>query len=161
MSSAAVITLLIVFAVVLGVSFATRPRNTSTVDFYLAGQRVGVLTNSWAICGDYLSAASFLGVAAAVYVSGLDGAWYAVGFAAGFVPVLLFIAAPLRRFGEFSLADFLGRRLESDLVRLASVGVVQLVILCYLVPQSVGGGITWELLVGHGMLGLSPTPPEC
>ena len=83
MSSTAVITLTAVVVVVLGVSVATRPRHSSTVDFYLAGQRVGVLTNSWAICGDYLSAASFLGVAAAVYVSGLDGAWYAVGFAAG------------------------------------------------------------------------------
>lgn len=156
MTSTAVVTLAAVLVIVLGVSFLSRPRGPSTVDFYLAGQRVGVMTNSWAICGDYLSAASFLGVAAAVYVSGLDGAWYAVGFAAGFVPVLLLIAAPLRRFGEFSLADFLGRRMDSDPVRLASVGVVQLVILCYLVPQSVGGGITWELLVGQGLLGLSP-----
>jgi cation/acetate symporter len=155
-TSTAVVTLAAVLIIVLGVSFLSRPRGPSTVDFYLAGQRVGVMTNSWAICGDYLSAASFLGVAAAVYVSGLDGAWYAVGFAAGFVPVLLLIAAPLRRFGEFSLADFLGRRMQSDPVRLASVGVVQLVILCYLVPQSVGGGITWELLVGQGLLGLSP-----
>lgn len=156
MTTTAVVTLAVVLLIVLGVSFITRPRRSSTVDFYLAGQRVGVLTNSWAICGDYLSAASFLGVAAVVYVSGLDGAWYAVGFAAGFVPVLLLVAAPLRRFGEFSLADFLARRLKSDSVRLTSVGVVQLVILCYLVPQSVGGGITWELLVGHGVLGLSP-----
>lgn len=156
MSAVSVVTLAGVFVVVLGVSFLTRPRRSSTVDFYLAGQRVGVLTNSWAICGDYLSAASFLGVAAAVYVSGLDGAWYAVGFAAGFVPVLLLVAAPLRRFGEFSLADFLGRRLGSEGARLSAVGVVQLIILCYLVPQSVGGGITWELLVGHGVFGLSP-----
>lgn len=156
MTSTAILTLATVLLIVLGVSFLTRPRHSSTVDFYLAGQRVGVLTNSWAICGDYLSAASFLGVAAAVYVSGLDGAWYAVGFAAGFVPVLLLVAAPLRRYGEFSLADFLGRRMDSDRVRLVSVGVVQLVILCYLVPQSVGGGITWELLVGRGILGLSP-----
>ncbi|WP_029088927.1 solute symporter family protein [Brevibacterium album] len=156
MSAAAVVTLAVVVLVVVLVSALTRPRRSSTVDFYLAGQRVGVVTNSWAICGDYLSAASFLGVAAAVYVSGLDGAWYAVGFAAGFVPVLLFVAAPLRRFGEFSLADFLGRRLGSETVRLTSVGIIQLVILCYLVPQSMGAGITWELLVGHGVLGLSP-----
>ncbi|GAA4919611.1 cation acetate symporter [Nesterenkonia rhizosphaerae] len=156
MTTTAVITLAAVLVIVLGVSVLTRPRHSSTVDFYLAGQRVGVITNSWAISGDYLSAASFLGVAAAVYVSGLDGAWYAVGFAAGFVPVLLLVAAPLRRYGEFSLADFLGRRLGSDAVRISSVGVVQLVILCYLVPQSVGGGITWELLVGHGIFGLSP-----
>lgn len=156
MTAASIITLTAVLVIVLGVSFITRPRHSSTVDFYLAGQRVGVVTNSWAICGDYLSAASFLGVAAAVYVSGLDGAWYAVGFAAGFVPVLLLVAAPLRRFGEFSLADFLGRRLGSDAVRLSAVGIVQLVILFYLIPQSVGGGITWELLVGHGVMGLSP-----
>lgn len=156
MTSTAIITLAAVVIIVLGVSIISRPRHSSTVDFYLAGQRVGVATNSWAISGDYLSAASFLGVAAAVYVSGLDGAWYAVGFAAGFVPVLLLVAAPLRRFGEFSLPDFLGRRLESDRLRIASVAVVQLVILCYLVPQSVGGGITWELLVGHGLFGLSP-----
>ncbi|WP_120004233.1 cation acetate symporter [Nesterenkonia muleiensis] len=156
MTTTAIITLVAVLVIVLGVSMITRPRHSSTVDFYLAGQRVGVATNSWAICGDYLSAASFLGVAAAVYVSGLDGAWYAVGFAAGFVPVLLLVAAPLRRYGEFSLADFLGRRLRSDAVRLHSVGVVQLVILCYLIPQSVGGGITWELLVGHGLFGFSP-----
>src|SRR5690606_26012334 len=149
-------TLLAVLAVVVGVSVVMRPRGSSTLDFYLAGQKVGIVTNAWAICGDYLSAASFLGVAAAVYVSGLDGAWYAVGFAAGFVPVLLFVAAPLRRYGEFSIPDFLGRRLGSERVRLVAVAVVQLVILSYLIPQSVGGGITWQLLVGEGFFGLSP-----
>lgn len=123
------------------VAWLVRPRGTTTVDFYLAGQRVGVATNALAICGDYLSAASFLGVAAAVYVSGLDGVWYAVGFAAGFLPVLLFVAAPLRRFGEFSIPDFLGRRLASEKVRLVAVGVVQVVILAYLIPQAVGSGI--------------------
>lgn len=139
---------------VLALLLAVRPRRTSTVDFYLAGQRVGVVANALAICGDYFSAASFLGVAAAVYVSGLDGVWYATGFAAGFVPVLLFVAAPMRRFGQFSLADFLGRRLESSRVRLAAVLVVQLVVLSYLVPQAVASGITWRLLVGRGMFGL-------
>jgi cation/acetate symporter len=148
--------LVALLALVVGLAIAVRPRGTSTLDFYLAGQRVGVATNASAICGDYFSAASFLGVAAAVYVSGLDGVWYATGFAAGFVPVVLFVAAPLRRFGEFSIPDFLGRRLASDKVRLVAVGVVQLVILSYLVPQAVGSGITWELLVGQGIAGLSP-----
>ena len=140
----------VLFAVV------ARPRTATTLDFYLAGQRVGTLTNAFAICGDYLSAASFLGVAGAVYASGLDGVWYATGFAAGFVPVLLFIAAPLRRFGEFSIPDFLGRRFSSERVRLVTVAVVELVILSYLVPQAVGSGLTWELLVGRGLAGLSP-----
>jgi cation/acetate symporter len=131
----------------------TRP---TTVDYFLAGRRTGMITNAGAICGDYLSAASFLGVAAAVYASGLDGVWYATGFAAGFVPVLLFVAAPLRRLGTVSLPDFLAVRFGSDRVRLAAVVAVQLVILSYLVPQAVGSGVTWELLVGEGVAGLSP-----
>jgi cation/acetate symporter len=154
-TATSIATLAALIALVALITLVVRPRGTSTVDFYLAGQRVGVATNALAICGDYFSAASFLGVAAAVYVSGLDGVWYAVGFAAGFVPVLLFVAAPLRRFGEFSIPDFLGRRLASERVRLVAVGVVQIVILSYLVPQAVGSGITWQLLVGHGLPGLS------
>lgn len=145
-----------VLALTAGLVVAARPRRAATVDFYLAGQRVGVVANACAICGDYVSAASFLGVAAAVYTSGIDGVWYATGFAAGFVPVLLFVAAPLRRFGRFSLPDFLGRRLDSERVRMVAVGVVQLVVLAYLVPQGVGSGLTWELLVGVGVAGLSP-----
>jgi cation/acetate symporter len=155
-SAASIAALILLLVVVVILAIAVRPRGPSTLDFYLAGQRVGVITNACAICGDYFSAASFLGVAAAVYVSGVDGVWYATGFAAGFVPVLLFVAAPLRRFGEFSIPDFLGRRLASDAVRLTAVVVVQLVILSYLVPQAVGSGITWELLVGRGLGGLSP-----
>lgn len=156
MITPSVLGLVAVLALLLGIAVVLRPRSASTLDFYLAERRVGVATNACAICGDYFSAASFLGVAAAVYVSGLDGIWYATGFAAGFIPVLLFVAAPLRRFGEFSIPDFLGRRLTSEGVRLTAVTVVQLIILSYLVPQAVGSGITWELLVGHGVAGLSP-----
>jgi cation/acetate symporter len=150
----------------------SRTRAT-TVDFFLAGRRTGTATNACAICGDYLSAASFLGVAAAVYASGLDGVWYATGFAAGFVPVLLFVAAPLRRLGAISLPDFLATRFagpthptdghdrraaghDTDGLRLVAVVAVELVILSYLIPQAVGSGLTWELLVGAGVFGLSP-----
>ncbi|WP_129667288.1 cation acetate symporter [Phytoactinopolyspora endophytica] len=156
MNSVSVAVLGALLLAVLALTLVIRPRRASTLDFYLAGQRVGVVTNACAICGDYFSAASFLGVAAAVYVSGLDGVWYATGFAAGFIPVLLFIAAPLRRFGEFSIPDFLARRLRSEHVRIVAVVVVQLIILSYLVPQAVGSGITWELLVDRGIAGLSP-----
>ncbi len=135
---------------------AWRHTRATTVDFFLAGRRTGMITNAGAICGDYLSAASFLGVAGAVYASGLDGIWYATGFAAGFVPVLLFVAAPLRRLGTVSLPDFLAVRFDSAQVRVAAVVSVELVILSYLVPQAVGSGLTWELLVGQGIAGLSP-----
>ncbi|MFD0773588.1 cation acetate symporter [Streptomonospora algeriensis] len=150
-----ILLLVVLLAVVGSVALLIRPQRASTFEFYLAGRRVGVVTNACAICGDYFSAASFLGVAAAVYASGLDGMWYATGFAAGFVPVLLFIAAPLRRFGEFSIPDFLGRRLESHSVRLTSVAIVQLIILAYLVPQAVASGIIWELFIGQGVGGMS------
>jgi len=150
----ALVALLVVTA---GITVAARLRARSTaLDYYLAGQRVGIVTNACAICGDYLSAASFLGVAAAVYSSGLDGLWYAAGFAAGFVPVALFTAAPLRRFGQHSLPDFLASRFDSERVRAVAVVVVELVILAYLVPQAVGSGLTWSLLVGEGIGGLSP-----
>jgi cation/acetate symporter len=163
------------FAVVVVATSAVawRRTRTTTVDYFLAGRRTGTATNACAICGDYLSAASFLGVAAAVYASGLDGVWYATGFAAGFVPVLLFVAAPLRRLGAVSLPDFLATRFatppvvartghaapagdDTGRVRLVAVVAVELVILSYLVPQAVGSGLTWELLVGTGMFGLSP-----
>lgn len=150
------VTLLVFAVVAIGVAVAARAGSKSTtLDFYLANRRIGPVTNAWAICGDYFSAASFLGVAAAVYSSGLDGAWYATGFAAGFVPVLLFVAAPLRRFGHVSLPDFLGRRLASDQVRAVAVIAVEAVVLSYLIPQAVASGLTWELLVGRGWFGLS------
>ncbi|HSK24084.1 MAG TPA: cation acetate symporter [Egicoccus sp.] len=157
MNAQTVALLLVLGAIGTLVAVTARARGrATTLDFYLAGRRVGTFTNACAICGDYFSAASFLGVAAAVYASGLDGVWYAAGFAAGFVPVLLFVAAPLRRFGRISLPDFLGERFGSERVRVAAVVVVQLIVLAYLVPQAVGSGITWELLVGRGFGGLSP-----
>lgn len=156
MSLAAGLWLAAIVAVAAGLAFGARSREASTLDFYLAGQRVGVVTNAFAICGDYFSAASFLGVAAAVYATGLDGMWYATGFAAGFVPVLLLVAAPLRRFGQFSLPDFLGSRFDSEPVRLTAVAIVVLIVLAYIIPQAIGAGIAWEAMVGTGVAGLSP-----
>ena len=157
MNPGAMTTLVTMTVVAVALALAARGRaHATTVDFYLAGQRIGLATNASAICGDYFSAASFLGVAGAVYASGLDGVWYATGFAAGFIPVLLFVAAPLRRFGHMSIPDFLGRWFDSDRVRLVAVGAVELIILSYLIPQAVGSGLTWEILVGAGFFGLSP-----
>lgn len=155
MTAVGAVTLALVILAMVLLAVLARPQRASAVDFYLAGQRIGTLTNALAICGDYFSAASFLGVAAAVYVSGLDGAWYATGFAAGFVPVILLVAAPLRRFGHLSLPDFLSRRLHSPAVRIVSVVVVQLIILSYLIPQAIASGITWALVVDVRVPGLS------
>ena len=138
------------------VAWGVRRSTSTTLDFYLASRQVGPFLNACAICGDYFSAASFIGVAGAVYASGLDGVWFATGFAAGFVIVLLFLAAPLRRAGHFSIPDFLANRFSSPSVRLTAVAIVQLVVLLYLIPQLAGAGIIWEVFVGGGLGGLSP-----
>ncbi|MCX8006699.1 MAG: cation acetate symporter [Coriobacteriia bacterium] len=150
----ALVVLLILFTIALSV-FSRRFTRT-TADFYLAGRKVGSFSNASAISGDYLSAASFLGVAGAVYASGLDGVWYAAGFAGGFMVVVLFIASALRRFGEYTVADFAYGRFGSDRIRLITVLAVLLTSLFYMAPQMFGAGTTWQVLVGKGILGMDP-----
>ena len=145
---------LILFTI--GLSIFSRRFTRTTADFYLAGRKVGSFTNASAISGDYLSAASFLGVAAAVYASGLDGVWYAAGFAGGFMVVVLFIASPLRRFGEYTVADFAFGRFGTSRIRLVTVVAVLLTSLFYMAPQMFGAGTTWQVLVGTGILGMDP-----
>jgi cation/acetate symporter len=143
--------------VTVAISIYTRSFNSNTANFYLAGRKVGFMTNATAICGDYFSAASFLGVAAAVYASGVDGMWYAIGFGAAFVPVVLFLASPLRKFGEYTIPDFLFARFgKSHTARIIGVVMVQLICIFYLAPQMVGAGSTWNVLVGYGLFGMTP-----
>jgi cation/acetate symporter len=143
--------------ITVAISFYTRRFTRTTVDFYLAGRKVGFFTNASAICGDYFSAASFLGVAAAAYASGLDGVWYGTGFGAGFIPVVLFLASPLRRFGEYTIPDYLYARFgNKDIARIIGIIMVQMISIFYLAPQMYGAGTTWQVLVGAGMFGLDP-----
>ncbi len=147
------LTVILIVATVI-ISLAARLANTTATDFYLAGRRVNYFINASAICGDYFSAASFLGVAGAVYASGLDGVWFGAGFGAAFVPVLIFFASPIRRFGEYTIPDFLAARFQSPAARVLGVLAVQAVCIFYLVPQMVGAGATWQVLVGTGFLGM-------
>ena len=89
----------------------------TTSDFLVASRSVSPTWNAAAISGEYLSAASFLGVAGLVLRYGVDVLWYPVGFAAGYLALLLFVAAPLRRSGAFTLPDFCEVRLRSPLLR--------------------------------------------
>jgi Na+(H+)/acetate symporter ActP len=120
----------------------------TTSDFLVASRSVSPAWNAAAIGGEYLSAASFLGIAGLVLRYGVDVLWYPVGFAAGYLALLLFVAAPLRRSGAFTLPDFCQLRLRSvRLRRLASVFVVFIGCL-YLVPQLQGAGITFTTVTG-------------
>jgi cation/acetate symporter len=146
------VVILVLFTIAL--SIFSRRFTRTTADFYLAGRKVGSFSNASAISGDYLSAASFLGVAGAVYASGLDGVWFAAGFAGGFMVVVLFLASALRRFGEYTVADFAFGRFGTNRMRLLTVLSVLLVSLFYLAPQMYGSGTTWQVLVGAGLFGM-------
>src|SRR3989449_7255636 len=96
----------------------------TTSDFLVASRAVSPRWNAAAISGEYLSAASFLGVAGLVLKNGVDMLWYPVGFAAGYLALLLFVAAPLRRSGAFTLPDFCELRLSSPGLRKLAAGFV-------------------------------------
>src|SRR3954447_20691524 len=96
----------------------------TTSDFLVASRAVSPTWNAAAIGGEYLSAASFLGVAGLILRYGVDMLWYPVGFAAGYLALLLFVAAPLRRSGAFTLPDFCELRLGSRRLRKLATGFV-------------------------------------
>src|SRR5690606_30264250 len=104
--------------------------------------------NAAAIGGEYLSAASFRGVAGLILKNGLDMLWYPGGFAAGYLALLLFVAAPLRRSGAFTLPDFCEARLRSRRLRKLATAFVIFIGWFYLVPQMQGAGLTLTALLG-------------
>ncbi|GGR94580.1 cation acetate symporter [Streptomyces humidus] len=138
---------LVVVATVLVGAFGLRISRT-TSDFYVASRTVGPRLNAAAISGEYLSAASFLGIAGLVLVQGPDMLWYPVGYTAGYLVLLLFVAAPLRRSGAYTLPDFAEARLASQAVRRLAGGFVVGVGWLYLIPQLQGAGLTLTVLTG-------------
>ncbi|MER6495572.1 cation acetate symporter [Streptomyces griseorubiginosus] len=138
---------LVVVATVLVGAFGLRISRT-TSDFYVASRTVGPRLNAAAISGEYLSAASFLGIAGLVLVQGPDMLWYPVGYTAGYLVLLLFVAAPLRRSGAYTLPDFAEARLASQAVRRLAGAFVVGVGWLYLLPQLQGAGLTLTVLTG-------------
>jgi len=120
----------------------------TTSDFYVASRTVRPAANAAAISGEYLSAASFLGVAGLVATRGPDMLWYPVGYTAGYLLLLLFVAAPLRRSRAYTLPDFAEFRLESQAARGLASGLVVLICVLYLLPQLRGAGLTLRTLTG-------------
>lgn len=120
----------------------------TTSDFLVASRSVGPRWNAAAISGEYLSAASFLGVAGLIAKYGADALWYPIGFTAGYLGLLLFVAAPLRRSGAYTVPDFAEFRLGSVRVRRVAMVVVALVCGLYMVPQFQGAGLTLNILLG-------------
>ena len=120
----------------------------TTGDFYVASRTVPPWWNASAIGGEYLSAASFLGVAGLILLSGTDALWFPVGYTAGYLMLLLFVAAPLRRSGAYTIPDFTEARLDSRLVRRVTSLVVVVVGWLYIVPQLHGAALTIRITTG-------------
>src|SRR5918997_5873845 len=122
----------------------------TTSDFFVASRTVHPRLNASAICGEYLSAASFLGIAGLLLVGGAEMLWYPVGWTAGYLVLLVLVAAPLRRSGAYTLPDFAESRLESRGVRRLSALLVVAIGWLYLMPQFQGAGLALASTTGTG-----------
>ncbi len=132
----------ITVAITLWMGFRSAKTSKSASDFFVAGRSVSVGWNASAISGEYLSAASFMGVAGMVMLSGYDALWYPVCYACGYLFLLLFIAGPLRRFGAYTIPDFAEGRYDSPVFRKIAVCFVLFIGFFYTMPQMKGAGTT-------------------
>ena len=129
-------------AVTIWMGFRSARTSKTASDFFVAGRSVSVGWNASAISGEYLSAASFMGVAGMVMSSGYDALWYPVCYACGYLFLLLFIAGPLRRFGAYTIPDFAEGRYDSPVFRKIAVCFVLFIGFFYTMPQMKGAGTT-------------------
>jgi cation/acetate symporter len=145
---AAIVMFLIFVAGTLGITYWAARRTKSAADFYAAGGGITGFQNGLAIAGDYMSAASFLGISGLVYASGYDGLIYSIGFLVGWPIILFMIAERLRNLGKYTFADVASYRLQQAPIRsLAACGTLT-VVAFYLIAQMVGAGKLIELLFG-------------
>src|SRR5919201_1413506 len=138
----------IVLAVTLGITYWASKRATGTVGFYAAGRQITGAQNGLAISGDYLSAASFLGIAGLIFIYGFDGFLYSIGFLVAFLTVMFLLAERIRNAGKFTIADVLAFRLRERPARTAAALGTLAVVAFYLIAQMVGAGVLIEKLVG-------------
>jgi cation/acetate symporter len=120
----------------------------TTSDLLVASRAVTPWWNAAAISGEYLSAASFLGIAGLEMQIGASALWQSLGFTAGYLALLLFVAAPLRRYGSYTIPDFAEARLHSPGLRLLAAAIVLVIGGFYLVPQLKGAGLALNVVVG-------------
>ena len=130
------------------ITYWASKRNNSAADYYAAGGKITGFQNGLAIAGDYMSAASFLGISALVYTSGYDGLIYSIGFLVGWPIILFLIAERLRNLGKYTFADVASYRLGQTQIRSLSACGSLVVVAFYLIAQMVGAGKLIQLLFG-------------
>src|SRR6187431_3791095 len=143
------ITMFLAFVVVtLGITYWAARRTKTTADFYAAGGGITGFQNGLAIAGDYMSAASFLGISAAVMATGYDGLIYSIGFLVGWPVITFLMAERLRNLGKFTFADVAAFRFKQAPVRIFAASGTLVVVAFYLIAQMVGAGPLIKLMFG-------------
>ena len=145
---AAIIMFVVFVGATLCITYWASKRNKSAADYYAAGGKITGFQNGLAIAGDYMSAASFLGISALVYTSGYDGLIYSIGFLVGWPIILFLIAERLRNLGKYTFADVASYRLGQTQIRSLSACGSLVVVAFYLIAQMVGAGKLIQLLFG-------------
>ncbi|MGQ0539170.1 MAG: solute symporter family protein [Gemmatimonadaceae bacterium] len=135
-------------AVTLGITYWAARRTHTTEEFYAAGRTISAGQNGFALAGDYMSAASFLGIAGLVSTTGFDGLIYSTGWLVGWPVVLFLIAEPLRNLGKYTFADVVAARLRQGPVRIAAAVGTLATVIFYLIAQMVGAGSLIRLMFG-------------
>lgn len=138
----------LVIAATVAIGFFGLRLSRTTSDFYVASRTVRPWWNASAIGGEYLSAASYLGIAGLILLSGADALWFPIGYTAGYLMLLLFVAAPLRRSRAYTIPDFAEFRLASTTVRKVTSACVILICWLYIVPQLQGAALTVSITAG-------------
>jgi cation/acetate symporter len=141
--------LFVVFVLfVLGLSFFLARRTTSASGYYAAGGNIHWFTNGIAFAGDYLSAASFLGICGMIATAGYDGWMYSIGYLAGWMVALFLVAEPMKRLGKYTFTDALDSKFNSKAIQLMAAISTLAVSVFYLIPQMVGAGVLVQPLLG-------------
>src|SRR5512143_3371473 len=133
-------------AITLGITYWAAKRTRTTKEFYAAGRSITGFQNGLALSGDYMSAASFLGIAGLVSTKGYDGLIYSVGWLVGWPIIMFLIAEPLRNLGKYTFADVVAFRLSQRPIRAAAAAGSLATVLFYLIAQMVGAGTLFKLM---------------
>src|SRR5512134_637609 len=147
-NAVAIVSFLGFVGITLVITYWAARRTRTTSEFFAAGGNVSAVQNGFALAGDYMSAASFLGIAGLVSLSGFDGLIYSIGFLVGWPIITFLIAEPLRNLGTFTFADVVAFRLRQGPVRVTAAISTLTVVTFYLIAQMVGAGNLIHLMFG-------------
>ncbi|MCM2979325.1 sodium/solute symporter [Niallia circulans] len=148
MSPIALMLFVIIVLITLIITYWAAKRTNTTSEFYTAGGGLTGWQNGLAIAGDYLSAASFLGIAGAIALTGFDGFFYSIGYLVAYLVVLYIVAEPLRNLGKYTIADMINARFDQKKVRGAAALSTITIVIFYMIAQLVGAGALIQLLLG-------------